>query len=58
MFIHVFDKKTFEEFKSRGAIPLKKDSVPFIMLIEEDTKMSFEDISKDYYEISETMYFD
>lgn len=57
IFIHVFDKSTFEELKKRGAIPLKTDTVPYIMLQNENTIISFENIDETKFEKSDIMYF-
>ena len=57
MFVHVFNLQTFNKLKERGAIPLKQDCIPYIMLIEENTFVDFEDINKNHYEYSDTMYF-
>ena len=57
MFIHVFNLQTFNKLKERGAIPLKQDCIPYIMLIEENTFVDFEDISENSYEFSDIMYF-
>ena len=57
MFVHVFNLQTFNKLKERGAIPLKQDCIPYIMLIEENTYVDFDGISKNSYEISDIMYF-
>ena len=57
LFIHVFNKQTFDKLQERGAIPLKVDCIPYIMLLEENTFVDFEDISTDYYKFSDVMYF-
>lgn len=57
MFLHVFENKTFEELEKRGAIPLKKDSIPYVMLVEEDKKVSFSGLDNTKFEVADTMYF-
>ena len=57
MFLHVFEKEIFEELEKRGAIPLKKDSIPYVMLLEEDNKVSFSGLDSRKFEIADTMYF-
>lgn len=57
MFVQVFNQQTFNKLKERGAIPLKQDCIPFIMLIEENTYVDFDDISENHYKFSDIMYF-
>ena len=56
LFIHVINKQTFDKLQERGAIPLKIDCIPYIMLLDENTFVDFEDISTDYYKFSDVMY--
>ena len=56
MFVHVFNQEVFDTLVERGLIPLKQD-YPYIGMIDENTYVDFEDISKNSYEISDIMYF-
>lgn len=56
MFVHIFQKEVFDTLVERGLIPLKQD-YPYIGMIDENTYVDFEDISKNSYEFSDIMYF-
>ena len=56
MFVHVFNQEVFDTLVERGLIPLKQD-YPYIGMIDEDTYVDFDGISKNSYEFSDIMYF-